>query len=120
MAASCVQDTRTGDTILKLVSRSAETMPIWIDLGAPGPVQPTATCIVLSGDPLTVNACGQPPSVLPQTGAIAVAPPFLYEVPPALVKRDQSAVQQTRVDGTFCQTGIHLYGTVEHISHRYS
>jgi alpha-L-arabinofuranosidase len=81
LAASCVQDTESGDIIVKLVSRADVPLRTQIDLSAVGSIAAAATCTVISGDPLAENAFGQPPSILPRTAKIAVAQRFTHAVP---------------------------------------
>jgi len=81
VACSCVQDSQSGDLILKLVSRAPHVIHVSIDLGLAGGLEPVAACTTLRGDPLAENLFGRPPQVLPQRGEIAVGPPLLYAIP---------------------------------------
>jgi alpha-L-arabinofuranosidase len=81
LAISCVQDSQSGDIIVKVVSRADVTVQARLNFAAIANIQPTATCIVLSGDPLADNPFGRPASSLPQTTEIAGAPQFTYKVP---------------------------------------
>lgn len=52
IACSCVQDSTSGDIILKLVSRSDIPVRAKINLSGAPDIEPNATCTVISGDPL--------------------------------------------------------------------
>ncbi len=83
LAAACVQDSRSGDIILKLVSRS--DVPIWaqIDLAGVNAIERTATCTVISGEPFDENLYSFWHRYLltPVQAAIPVAPQFDYVLP---------------------------------------
>ncbi len=79
--SSCVQDTNSGDIILKLVSRAEVPLQVSINLSAVTTIEPTATCTVISGDPFADNPFGQPATILPETSKLMVAPQFIYAVP---------------------------------------
>ena len=81
LAASCVRDTKSGDIIVKLISRSDIPLHIQIDLSAAHTIESAATCTTISGDPLVENSFGQPPSILPITSPITVAQQFTHELP---------------------------------------
>ncbi|MBI1276934.1 MAG: alpha-N-arabinofuranosidase [Anaerolineaceae bacterium] len=84
IAASCVQDTTSGDIIIKIVSRSEVPLAAGIDLSSVSTLEPFATCTVLTGDPLAVNNPNnfwRPVSVLPETSNMAISSVFNYEIP---------------------------------------
>lgn len=81
IAASCVQDTKSGDVIIKIVSRAESPLAAQIDLSVLTRFEPTATCTVLTGDPLAENNLRKHDSALPETSEIAVASQFSYEIP---------------------------------------
>jgi alpha-N-arabinofuranosidase len=81
LAASCVQDSVSGDLIVKLVSRADVPVQTHIDLGAIGPIETAADCMVISGEPLAENTFAEPSSVLPTTSRIEVGKQFTYDVP---------------------------------------
>lgn len=82
VASSVVQDSKTGDVIVKLVSRSDAPSTWSIDLTPVKGIQPRAIRTVLSGDPLAENRFGEPPAVLPKTDSIDLKPKETLEVPP--------------------------------------
>ena len=81
LAVSCVKDSKSGDVILKIVSRQAEPVRITVDLSAAGVVSSEAAGIVLAGNPDAVNEFGKAPVLAPRTVTVAVAPTFIYEAP---------------------------------------
>lgn len=81
IAASCVQDTTSGDVVIKIVSRAEIPLPTQIDLSTLGLSESSATCTVLTGDPLAENTVWRPVSILPKTSEIAVSAQFPYEIP---------------------------------------
>ena len=80
-AFSVVQDTRTGDIILKLVNAGAAVRPLHLALPGAPEFAASATKTVLTGEPLAVNAVGAPPAVAPATSPITVGRSFDYEAP---------------------------------------
>ncbi len=81
LTGSCVQEMTSGDIIVKLVSRDDLSLHTQIDLSSLGNIETTATCTVLSGDPLADNMFGRPAQILPMTTEITVAQVFSYEIP---------------------------------------
>ena len=81
LAVSCVQDTKSGDIILKLVNRADVPLHSRFNLLAVAAVQSVATCTVISGDSLTENSFENPPNIIPETLQIPVAQQFTYAVP---------------------------------------
>ena len=83
LAASCVQDSESGDLIIKIVSRASEPVRTQIDFSGAGNIQPDATCTVLSAEPMAENSYSHWRSrvVVPESKEIAVAPQFAYDVP---------------------------------------
>jgi alpha-N-arabinofuranosidase len=82
LAASCVQDSASGDIIVKLVSRADHVIQVQLDLADVGPVGAQASCTVLTGDPLAENSFGSPPEVVPGTTTISAGARLTYEAPP--------------------------------------
>lgn len=80
LAASCVHDSQSGDTILKIVSRSETS--IHTNISGLSETTCEATCTVLAGDPLAENAFGATPMVVPRTCTLEVGKCLSYEVPP--------------------------------------
>lgn len=81
LAASCVRDSASGDLILKLVSRADQPVLLDLELTGLAAIGATASCTLLSGEPLAENRFGQPPSLLPTTTQLAIGPRFSYELP---------------------------------------
>lgn len=82
IAASTVRDSKTGDVIVKIVSRAETPMLAKIDLSALGSFTRKGRLTVLSGDAMAVNRFGQPPSVMSRTESLEVTPTTRYRVPP--------------------------------------
>jgi len=83
LAASSVQDSKTGDIILKLVnydSASAKTMNV--DLSKFKIVQPGAEKTVLTGKADAENTLEKTDNVIPTTSAFTASKKFDYEAPP--------------------------------------
>ena len=81
LAISCVRESKSGDVILKIVSRAGAVTPVRIDVSSLGDFKTSATCATLSGDPMAENEFGKTPAVEPTTRTIEVAPTFSYEAP---------------------------------------
>ena len=83
IALSCVQESNSGDMILKLVSRSDVPVRAEIALSGVGDIAPNASCTVISGDLMDENLYSFWNSHLttPRTEALEVAPQFSYEIP---------------------------------------
>jgi alpha-L-arabinofuranosidase len=72
----------SGEVLLKLVNASASRVATHIDLEGIGKLQPTATALVLSGDPADENSVDEPAKVVPVTETVEhVSPRFLYTLP---------------------------------------
>jgi alpha-L-arabinofuranosidase len=81
LMVSCVRDSKSGDAILKLVNVSTNSVPVKLNLAALGRIQPSATRIVLAGDPGLVNKFDQPDLIAPKTDSVAVAETWNGELP---------------------------------------
>lgn len=82
LAASCVQDSKTGDIILKMVNYSDIGKPMKVNLGKFGRIAPQAEKTVLSGLPGDENTFENLQKVVPVTSVIEVAKSFDYIAPP--------------------------------------
>ncbi|HEY8920934.1 MAG TPA: alpha-L-arabinofuranosidase C-terminal domain-containing protein [Chitinophaga sp.] len=82
LAASCVQDSKTGDVILKLVNAGPEQGRMKINLSAFGKLDAAAAKTVLSGSAEAANVFGSAPAVTPVTSAFNAAKTFEYAAPP--------------------------------------
>lgn len=81
LAASCVQDTKSGDVILKLVNNSTNTIQAQVNLPKLDSVQSKATRTLLAGDAMASNSWKNPNVVAPATDDIAAGQSFPCEVP---------------------------------------
>lgn len=81
LAASCVQDSKTGDIILKLVNYSTESKPMKVDLSRFGKLIPEAEQILLSGDPEAENTFENTQMILPVKSVFKVSPKFEFRAP---------------------------------------
>lgn len=81
LAVSCVQDSKSGDVIFKLVNVSTNPVATRLDLAGLGKIKPTATRTVLAGNPNANNSFKEPRTVVPQTDTIPVSEPFPCAVP---------------------------------------
>lgn len=81
LAASCVQDSKTGDVILKLVNvgNSAKTMKI--NLSPFKKIIPAAEQIILVGDAEVENTLENPKNIIPIKSSINVSKNFEYNAP---------------------------------------
>ena len=81
LAASCVRESSSGDTIVKIVSNSDTPVSTTVDLSSLGSLTSRAQRTVLAGDPAAENRHGEPPQVLPETSIISVSPKLEIELP---------------------------------------
>jgi alpha-L-arabinofuranosidase len=81
-ASSVVQDSKSGDVIVKLVTRSESPIRVLLDLSSVKGLRPSAMRTVLAGDPMAQNRFGQTPAVLPKTDAVELSPVSEVEIPP--------------------------------------
>ncbi len=81
IAVSCVQDTASGDIIIKFVSRADVPVQAHIHISTARTIDPSASCTVLTGDPLAENTVWRPLSLLPTSAEITVSNQFGYEIP---------------------------------------
>jgi alpha-N-arabinofuranosidase len=80
-ATSCVQNTLTGEVIIRLVNTDSTSVKANINLPAFRSLNPAATCTVLSGDPMAENSFEHPQNVIPKISAFTVSKSFVYSVP---------------------------------------
>lgn len=81
LAASCVQDTKTGDIILKMVNFGKESKPIKINLGSFNKIMSVAEQTVLTGKGDDENTFENTQMVVPVQSAIKVTKTFEYAAP---------------------------------------
>jgi len=82
LAASCVQDSKTGDVILKLVNVGNETKVMKIDLSGFKNMASEAEKTVLSGYAEAENTLKNPRNVVPVKSTFSISPTFDYYTPP--------------------------------------
>lgn len=80
-AASCVKDSKTGDIIVKLVSRAESATKLQVNLPESIAIADKARTTVLSGDPMAENLFGKPAKVEPVTSTLNVSHSFNVELP---------------------------------------
>jgi alpha-L-arabinofuranosidase len=80
-AMSCVRETKSGDVIIKLVSRSDQPMKVMIDLSQLGDFAHEASCTTLSGDPMAENEFGKEAKVAPITRKVNGASQMEHSLP---------------------------------------
>ncbi|HEY3371114.1 MAG TPA: alpha-L-arabinofuranosidase C-terminal domain-containing protein [Prolixibacteraceae bacterium] len=81
LAASCVQDTRTGDLILKMVNYGLTSKPMKINLGKFGKITSQAEQVLLTGNPDTENSFENTHAIIPATSVIKISQSFDYQAP---------------------------------------
>jgi alpha-L-arabinofuranosidase len=81
LAASCVQDSKSGDVIVKMVNAGTETRIMKVDLSRFKGVQPNAQIEVLSGNATDENTFSNLQKVTPMKSTIIVKSKFDYETP---------------------------------------
>ena len=80
-AASTVKDKATGEVIVKIVNVSPLRAAVQVELDLPQ-FNPSATKIVLTGDPNATDTFANPRKILPETSPITVGKSFTYDAPP--------------------------------------
>lgn len=83
LASSVVKDSKTGDVIVKLVSRAEAPMNVSIDLSSIKGLSSKALRIVLKGDPMAQNLFGKPAVALPTIDEIDVSGLSQLEISPS-------------------------------------
>lgn len=76
LAASCVQDSKTGDVILKMVNAGNTTGTMKINLAGFKKIIPDAELTVLSGDAGAENTFENPENIIPVKSAFKVSSKF--------------------------------------------
>lgn len=82
LAASCVQDSETGDIILKMVNYADASKPMKVKLGKFGKIATEAEQIVLVGDPEDENTFENTENIVPISSQISIKKSFDYSAPP--------------------------------------
>jgi alpha-N-arabinofuranosidase len=81
LAASCVQDTKTGDIILKMVNFGKESNPMKVNLGSFKKIVAVAEQTILAGKGDDENTYENTQKVVPAKSAIKVSKTFEYVAP---------------------------------------
>lgn len=81
-ASSCVQDSKTGDIILKIVNDGPLSVKIQASLSQFGSINKQAQLTVLSGKPDAKNSIENPNSIIPVNSSYKVSKVTLYDAPP--------------------------------------
>jgi len=81
LAASCVQDTKTGDIILKIVNAGAQSATARVNLSAFHIATVKANVQLLKGNPTDKNSLDQPKKIVLENAEIAVADLDQYAAP---------------------------------------
>ena len=81
LAASCVQDSKTGDIILKMVNFGSESKPMKINLKGFGSIASKAEQNVLTGDAEAENTLENPQAVVPVKSIVKIKKAFDYSAP---------------------------------------
>jgi len=82
VAASCVQDSKTGDIILKIVNYNNALKSVSINLGGLGTIIPDAIQTILSGKPDAENTFENSDNAVPVTTPLQVKKKFVYAAAP--------------------------------------
>jgi alpha-L-arabinofuranosidase len=80
-AASCVQDSKTGDIILKLVNAGTKPRVMKVDLKGFRPIISKAQLTLLAGDPEAENTLEKPDVIVPATSDFRASRSFSYMAP---------------------------------------
>jgi len=81
LAASCVQDSKSGDIILKMVNYGKETKPFDINLGIFRNIASQAEQTVLVGTTDAENTIEKPNAVVPTSTKVKIKKAFVYSAP---------------------------------------
>lgn len=82
VSLSCVRDSKSGDTILKVVNTGDSAQPLSVKMPWLGAGMHAATETVLSGDPDAENTFGDPAKVVPISSPKSVGSAFTATAPP--------------------------------------
>jgi len=81
LAASCVQDSKTGDIILKLVNYNETANPMKINLSRFGKIAAEAEQTVLAGNPDDENTFTNTKNIVPASTVVKIKKAFDYSSP---------------------------------------
>ncbi len=81
LAASCVQDSKTGDIILKLVNYNEITKPMKVNLSRFGKIAAEGEQTVLAGSRDAENTFANTKNILPTSSIVKISKSFEYSAP---------------------------------------
>lgn len=81
LASSCVQDSQSGDIILKMVNYSDAGKAMKINLGRFGKISPEAVQTVLTGNPDAENTFENTKNIVPTSSVVRISKSFDYSAP---------------------------------------
>lgn len=81
LAASCVQDSKTGDIILKMVNYSETAKPIKVNLSRFGKIAAEGDQTVLTGNPEAENTFENTRVIAPTNSTVKISKSFDYSAP---------------------------------------
>lgn len=81
MAASCVQDSKTGDIILKLVNYNESAKPMKVNLGRFGKIAAEGEQTVLAGSSDAENTFANTKNIVPTSATVKISRSFDYSAP---------------------------------------
>jgi alpha-L-arabinofuranosidase len=81
LAASCVQDSKTGDIILKLVNYNESAKTMKVNLGRFGKIVSEGEQTVLAGSPDAENTFANTRNVVPTSSIVKISRSFEYSAP---------------------------------------
>lgn len=82
LAASCIQDSKNGDVVLKLVNYSADPKKMQVNLASFKNILPNAVKTVLAGHPDAENTFNNASQIMPVTAPFKVSKRFELSMPP--------------------------------------
>ncbi|HEY3402609.1 MAG TPA: alpha-L-arabinofuranosidase C-terminal domain-containing protein, partial [Ohtaekwangia sp.] len=82
LAASCVQDSKTGDIILKMVNAGDKAQVVKVDLSRFKKINSSASLAVLTGKPDAENTLDNPEAIVPIKSVYKAGRSFDYSTPP--------------------------------------
>ncbi len=81
LAASCVQDSKTGDIILKLVNYNETAKPMKVNLGRFGKIAAEGEQTVLTGSMDAENTFANTKNIVPTSSIVKISKSFDYSAP---------------------------------------
>jgi len=81
LAASCVQDSKTGDIILKLVNYNESAKPMKVNLGRFGKIASEGEQTVLTGSRDAENTFTNTKNIVPTSSVVKISKSFEYSAP---------------------------------------